>query len=208
MSSPRQPSRPSQQQIYRRRRGLALIVLLGLFAGIGSGVASLFSQPPVIAIPGSTETALASSGSDKPCAPGAIDVEAFVGTADRATKLRFGATEKPYLWFSLTNLGTVACTFNVGSKVQFFNISSGPEAIWSSKDCDRSADQDLNIILQSARTITGPAGVWQLVRSTTVATGSGCGVGQPSVLAAGSSYKLTVTVNGVISSNSVQFVLE
>ncbi len=208
MSSPRQRSGPTQQQIYRRRRGLALIVLFGLMAGVISGVASLFSQPRVVAIPGSTETALASSDASKACAPGAVEVQAFVGTDARSTQLRFAAAEKPYLWFSLTNLGSVACTFNVGSKVQFFNIVSGPDAIWSSKDCDRAADQDLNIILQAGKTITGPAGVWERVRSSTVATGSGCGAGQPTVLAAGSSYRLTVTVNGVISSNSVQFVLD
>ena len=139
----------------------------------------------------------------QPCPPGTVVVEAKVGSFDGKTKGTFASDETPYVWFTITNTNSVDCTFNAGAKVQFFTIQSGDEIIWKSAQCKRDDLVDSNIVLPFGETLDSPPLPWEKVFSS----GSGCGVDQAPVITDGASYHLKVEVNGELSTNSQQFVL-
>lgn len=196
MSSPRQPVTLAQ---YRRRRTYALLALILVIWLISSGVNSLIATFAGGATPAPSHSQAAPN---QPCGPGAIKVQAIVGDGT-SPQLNFASGDNPKIWFTVNNVGSVSCTFNVGSSVQFFKITSGSETIWDSKQCDRSADKDAVVTIKAGQTLTSPAGEWFRVYSSD----SGCGAEQNQVTAGGSSYHLAVTVNGVISTDDPQFVL-
>jgi hypothetical protein len=135
------------------------------------------------------------------CAPGTVSVRAMVGDGS-AEKLSFAAGEQPMLWFTLTNTGKVTCQFNGGPRVTFFTIKSGTEQIWTSRDCNRAGLTDKFVTLKSGQTLSWPANSWYRVHSSS----GGCGNGQAPVLPG--AYFLTAEVNGVISGNYEQFILQ
>ena len=137
------------------------------------------------------------------CPPGTVVVEAQVGNSSGETQNAFAADETPYIWFTLTNTNTVDCTFNAGSKVQFFTIQSGDQDIWSSAQCSRDGLEDSNMSLPVGETVASPPSPWEKVFSSD----SGCGADQPPVTTGGASYHLKVDVNGELSTNPQQFVL-
>jgi hypothetical protein len=141
--------------------------------------------------------------SGQPCPPGTVVVEAQVGNSSAENQTAFAADETPYIWFTLTNTNSVDCTFNAGSKVQFFTIQSGDQDIWSSAQCSREGLEDSNIILPVGETVASPASPWEKVFSSD----SGCGPDQPPVTTGGASYHLKVDVSGELSTNDQQFVL-
>lgn len=178
---------------YRRRRTFAILLLILLVWGIWSGISALGSM-----FGGGAQQAKAGEA----CAAGAIQINAHVGdgSAD-ATQFMSGETVK--IWYDITNVGNVPCKFNVGSKVTFFKITSGPETIWDSHQCDRSGDKDLEITLDPGSNQIADAATWEQVFSS----GTGCSTGQTAATAGGASYHLAVTVNNVVSTNNPQFTL-
>lgn len=194
---------PTQQQIYARRRALALLVAL-LLALTVWGFSSLGSNQQAEPTPTSTSVPVTESASTEiaDCQAGAVVVQARIGD-ESGPRTSFDSGEKPMIWYSITNVGLEACNFNAGSRVTFFTITSGGETYWSSKDCDRTADVDQVITLASNQSVESPKGVWERVRSGS----EGCGVGLPEVPAGGASYFLKVEVNGVYSEDNVQFLL-
>ncbi len=202
---------PSQEQIFARRRMLALVAAATAAALIWLGVAGI---PNLLGDGGgqisgigqldeAAETPMAMS-TEEPiaCPPGSVMAEAFVGDDD-GRKQSFQSGELPLIWYSLTNLGPVPCVFNAGARVTFFTVSSGDEIIWSSRDCDRTGDSDLTVLLQPNLPFLAEKAPWLRVRSSD----TGCGDGQRSVVAGGASYHLKVEVNGEISINRQQFLL-
>ncbi len=188
--------------VIRARRITALLVVIGLIWGIIAGVTSVVNWIGGLFNPGQSPTLVA--GAD--CQPQQVKIEAHVGNSDQSLQNAFNPTDTPYFWFSVTNTGTVDCKFNVGPSVTYYNVKSGSDAIWSSKDCKLSAARTDNIMtLKPATALSAQASDWQRVRSS---TSSGCTLadGQPSVKANGASYVLTAEVNGNIS-DGVQFVL-
>lgn len=195
---------PTQQQIFARRRGLAILVFLiviGVLWSVFSSGSNQQAGPTPIPTSDST-TASANAGEVADCAAGVVTVAAKIGDAS-GTKGSFASDEKPQIWYAITNNGLEECNFNVGSRVTFFTITSGGETYWSSKDCDRSADTDSKIRLAANQTVESPKGFWERVRSGT----EGCGAGLEAVPAGGASYFLKVEVNGVYSEEPVQFLL-
>jgi hypothetical protein len=193
------PPRPS---IIWTRRVLVLLILGGLVWGAVAAVSAGISFVSGIFNPSKTPVLVA--GSD--CQPQQIQVKAFVGTSGKIEKLSFAVDEKPYFWFSITNTASVECKFNVGTNATFFTITSGNDHIWSSKDCNLDAARtDTIMSLAPNKTVVAPADYWDRVRSSS----AGCALkdGLPSVTAGGASYYLSAEVNGVISENSPQFVL-
>lgn len=185
--------------IYRRRRIAALAILAILVIIIVSIVNSL-SQPT-----GNTANPTASNSSNASvteCAPGVVSIEVFAGDGS-SRQSAFSAGVNPYLWFTVTNTGTVDCTFNAGSAVTFFTITSGDQTIWSSKQCDRTGTTDAVITLAAGKTIPAEPSQWMRVFSSA----TGCGPEQAPVTAGGASYHLAVEVNGVLSGNDEQFLL-
>ena len=196
MSANRHPQ-PLPPEIYRRRR-IALLVIIGLLVWAGFGISNLVSGGSRTTNP----SASASAGGITTCDPKNLEVQAFIGDG-KAPKSAFAAGENPQIWWNITNLGTTACTFNVGSKVQFYTITSGNETIWSSADCDRSQDIDYPMTLQPGAQQQSSASGWDRVYSSS----SGCGAEQNPVPGGGASYHLSVKINGVESAQDVQFLL-
>jgi hypothetical protein len=191
---------PSPRELLIRRLVfLAIVIALiwGIIATIMAffgWVGSLFNgdkQPTMVA--GET------------CQSQQIEIKAFVGTSDAKEQLAFNPGDTPYFWFSVTNTGSVECKFNLGSDVTFYKVTSGSDNIWDSKDCNTERFSADPLLLKPNETLTSPAGSWDRVRSDS----SGCALedGLPVVSADGASYNLEAQVNGILSSNKTQFVL-
>ncbi len=183
------------------RRVIVLSIFAGLIWGVVAAVSGVVSWASGLFNP-SQPTMVA--GAD--CQPQQIRVEAHVGTASKEYQGAFNPGEYPYLWFTVTNTGPVECKFNVGSSVTYYTITSGSDNVWSSKDCKLTAARtDYVALLQPSVTLASDPSDWQRVRSS----GEGCSIAdnQPEVPAGGASFVLKAEVNGVISENTTQFVL-
>lgn len=184
------------------RRVIALLVLGGLIWGAVAVVSGVIGWVGGLINPNKAPTQVA--GAD--CQPQQIRVEANVGTADKQYQGAYNPDEYPYFWFTVTNTGSVECKMNVGSSVTFYRVKSGNDNIWYSADCRLDTPrEDYVTTLQPNAPIAAPSSDWQRVRSSA----DGCSVedGLPAVAAGGASYLLTAEVNGIISENTVQFVL-
>ncbi len=201
---------PTEQQIFRRRRALAVIVL-ALLVSVIWGIPQLFSGQSASEVIDSNE--VSSDVANLPdCAPGVVAIEVMVGkiketnadgTQSKEILNNFDAGTMPALWYQITNKGTVECKFNVGPRVTFYTISSGDETIWSSKDCNREGLQDTLVSLEANQTLEAIASEWEKSYSSE----NGCGLeGNDAVPAAGATYKIRVEVSGVLSEEK-RFVL-
>jgi len=203
VSNQSQNRRPLPKKVYRRRQigcGFLLVIVIAVIWG----VASLANNLNHSANPGATNSALtpaATAGSGEPCAPGAITVAPLVTDKTLTTpRQSFSANEMPYFGFSLKNVGTVDCSFNVGSAQQFLTVTSGSETYWSSKDCDRTATFDKAMVIKAGESLTSQPTSWDRVRSS--ATGCNAASSQSAVPAGGATFRLSVSVAGVLSDKS------
>ena len=211
MASPKHD--PEIAKKFRRRRIFVLVILAlliwGIWAGVNAAISSVSaaigggqpSQSSTTPSGGNSNTGASSNQTPTTCMPDGIDLKMFVGDGT-SPKSSFSAGQNPKLWFNITNTSSKPCYFNVGSKVQFFKITSGAETIWTSEACDRSQDTNTRILMQPGVLNSSPIGEWYKVRSSD----TGCGADQKPVVTGGASYHITVMVNGV-QSNDVQFVL-
>ncbi|MEY2676307.1 MAG: hypothetical protein RL510_327 [Actinomycetota bacterium] len=179
--------------VFALRRLIALVlvglILWGIFSAIGSFFAGFGAKPTATETPG------------QECAPGTVSVTAVVGDG-KTERLSFDAGVNPWLWFTVTNTGTVTCKFNAGPRVTFFTIKSADEQIWTSRHCLRKDLVDKWVTLKSGQYVTWDAGEWLRVHSSNE---TGCGEGSDPV--SPGAYSLTAEVNGVISNNYEQFLL-
>jgi len=200
MSTFRNPVGPQPPKVYWRRR---LLVALGLLAIIVIIVLIVVRPAPTApttpgASPsGSTPSATPTNPANaKACDPTKVTVTA---TTDSNS---YAAGVNPVLTFALKSTDSVACTFSAGSDVQQFTVKSGDEIYWNSKDC-QTAPVAAQVVLQPFIPFAGASVTWDRTRSSTTT----CNTDRPQVPAAGASYHLIVTVNGVVS-NDPQFILE
>jgi len=205
-----QTPRTLSPAVYRRRRigaTLVLAVLVGLiWAGVGAVGSWLgaSSTPEPTPLPEGLNESSVIVEAGQPCPPGTVSVMAQVGDSTGALMNRFRADESPNIWLTLTNTNPVDCTFNAGNKVQYFTIKSGDQQIWTSRQCDREGLTDSELVLKAGQTISGKASAWEKV----VSSPTGCGSDQELVTTNGASYHLEVEVNGELSNNDQQFVLD
>ena len=147
MMSPRGPEAPT---VYWVRRGAVLLVSLTVIIGLwwmlagGSDPAPTPSPTPAASSSASaavtvapTPTASAGVVTAVPdptalCPDASIAVTA---TTDSSTYL-VGST--PRLTLTIQNIGTFACTRDVGPKANALTITSGGYPVWSSDDCNAS----------------------------------------------------------------------
>jgi hypothetical protein len=204
MRTPRGPQPPS---VYWRRR---LIVLLGA-AVIIAVIVLIFVRPasdaplPVGTVAPDTSAAQSqpSAASDQPgvCQAGQVTVSAVTDSDS------YGADIDPQLSWTLVNTSDQPCTLNVGTAQQVFTVTSGAETIWSSKDCQKdAADYPLTIEPESsgAKPTVSSTITWDRERSSADSCDT---TDKPKVTAGGASYHLQVTVGGISSTDTEQFIL-
>ena len=205
-----QAPRSLSPAVYRRRRIGAVIALAIVVSLVWGGVnvaGSLFVAAPApepTPLPEGMSESSVVVESGQPCPPGPVTVMAQVGDSAGVLLNRFSADQVPHIWFTLTNTNSVDCKFNAGASVQYFTIKSGDQQIWTSKQCDREGLTDSEMDLVAGQTISSAPSAWEKVFSSP----TGCGAGQDSVTTDGASYHLEVEVNGELSSNEQQFVLD
>jgi len=204
MSTFRNPVGPQPAKIYWRRR---LVVILGLLAVIVIVSLIVFrpapdkpettaadTKPSSSATPSSTD---APAGDGAECAEGVVEVAPITDAGD------YGADQQPLLSLSITNTGTTACIFNAGTDAQEYVITSGEEKIWSSKDCQTEPVANAQVLEPGVALTTTPF-PWDRTRSAADTCDS---PDRPSVTAGGGSYHLEVTIDGVTSTDTKQFIL-
>ena len=204
MSTFRNPVGPQPAKIYWRRR---LVVILGLLAVVVIVSLIVFrpspdkpettaadTKPSSSATPSSTD---APAGDGAECAEGVVEVAPITDAGD------YGADQQPLLSLSITNTGTTACTFNAGTDAQEYVITSGEEKIWSSKDCQTEPVANAQVLEPGVALTTTPF-PWDRTRSAADTCDS---PDRPSVTAGGASYHLEVTIDGVTSTDTKQFIL-
>lgn len=207
MAAPRYPQRPNSN-VYRRRRIIALVVLVSLIAFVWWGVASIvgaisnFFNPPTTST--SETTGTTATGEIAACINGTVSIDAVVATKDGTAAASFDPGVNPYIGYKITNNSEVDCTFDVGAATTFYTITSGAETIWTSKQCtDRAALTASVITLKAGETLESPLSPWARVYSSA----TGCGADQKAVTAEGASYHLQAEVASVISTDTAQFIL-
>lgn len=191
---------PSPRELLIRRL-LFLAVVVGLIWALIAATTALFGWVGSIVNPQKAPTIAAGDT----CQSQQITIDAHVGTSNAQDQLSFNPGDTPYFWFSVTNTGSVECKFNLGSDVSFYKVTSGSDNVWSSKDCNAERFASEPLMLQPNATLASPASRWDRVRSDN----SGCALkdGLPEVTADGASYVLQAEVNGILSTNKPQFVL-
>lgn len=214
MSSLRTPTGQLPRSVYRRRRlvlllGLAAVVAVIVLIVVRPGSArSAGNDGPPPAAQKSTVTGAptdAPSGSATPGASGAPAAACkpanvkLVAVTDAAS---YGSGAQPQLSMSITNGGSSACSFDVGTGAQEYVITSGSEKIWDSKDCQTGPTQDVET-LEPGKTLTTAPFAWDRTRSST----STCSAARAAVVAGGASYHLSVLLGEAKSSGTKQFLL-
>lgn len=205
MSTVRNPVGPQPSNVYFRRRlvvGLGLlavivIILMIIFAPRGDGASDSSSNPAggsSVATPSPSGSAGAAA-TVAPCATGTITVVA-VTDADN-----YAAGVLPQLSLTVTNDGAVTCTFNAGSDVQQYRITSGSDQIWNSVDCQTEPVAAV-VELEAGETISTTPIPWDRTRSDP----STCSDNRSPVSAGGATYRLAVIVDEVESAE-VPFLL-
>ena len=207
------PVGPEPPSTYWLRRGIVLVVILGILALVwflffrgGSDAAApqpTGSPSPTVTAPTgspsptgtSTATSTASpsptSTTVTDCKDSVIEVEA--STDDSSYPV--GST--PRLTLKVTNGGNVACLRDVGPAANELSISSGGVAVWSSDDCNPSDSTDVVTLKPGQSFSTSITWDGQISEP-------GCPSGQPAAEAG--SYDL-VGRNGDVESESTAFSL-
>jgi hypothetical protein len=152
---------------------------------------------PAAGIPAPTPAATNADGSEA-CAAGNITVTAITDSND------YSSGSQPMLSFSIVNTGSQPCTINAGTSQQVYTITSGTEVYWLSTDCQTGAS-DTFAMLEPGKTVTSTPFAWNRNRSSK----DSCDQSSPTpVPAGGVSYHLSVSVDGIQSAQSAQFILD
>jgi len=174
-----------------------LVVLLSLRPWAGSREAADDAGPSSSPLPTLYPSTMPSaSGAVPDCT---ADMVAVTAVTDSTS---YSSDENPQLSLSLANISNSDCVINAGTSQQVFTITSGSDPIWSSTDCQTGAS-DLDVLLQSGRTVTGSPITWDRTRSSP----DTCDGGREAVAGEGAAYALSVSIAGIPSGSTTQFLL-
>lgn len=207
MSTIKTPVGPKSRGVYMRRRILVLAGLLAVVAVIvliivRPGSASPETGAKGVNVPADLQQAEQNSttGVDPTkateCGAGELDVKPITDTSN------YGPGEMPQLSLSVTNTSDSECTADLGTAGMTFEISSGDDQVWRSRDCQKSPDSRL-VILQAGETLETEPIEWDRTRSSTET----CDIERDPVVADGASYHLRVSAANVPGTGTVQFLL-
>lgn len=196
------PQGRPDRSVYRKRRIIALVVLLATIGLLGALVVSLVNivQGFFAGNPAASGTGVVAEGA---CDPKDITLVAKVMDNQGVERESFDSGINPFLGYDITNIGSKDCLVDLGPKETYFKITSGDETIWNSVDCDRSGLTTAPITLRAGETKVSPPGEWFRVSSSS----TGCGAEQTPVITGGASYHLSAEVGGLVSKKTSQFIL-
>jgi hypothetical protein len=148
--------------VYRRRRlflGVALLMVIALVAGgfALAGAISGRSEQASSTDPTAGETASAAA-SPSASAPEPTPTPSATPTCNQnlvtvsasTDKAAYGPGEKPMFTLKVTNGGTMPCEVNIGTSQMEYLVTSGPDRIFSSRDCQAKSEDLLKIIAPGA----------------------------------------------------------
>jgi hypothetical protein len=161
-SSVRKPS----PAVYRRRRlvvGGALLMVLAMVVG-GFAMAGAFTggseqasstdpaSSSASAVPSAAPTESASaSAAPTPTASATPSCNQNLVTVSASTdKAAYGPDENPLLTLKVTNGGEVPCQVNIGTSQMEFLVTSGPDRVFSSRDCQAASEDLVKVIAPGA----------------------------------------------------------
>lgn len=218
--------------VYRRRRAVVLI-LVGALVSVAvwliidqpwrtdavvasaptvsaSASTTVLPVPSPTAQPSVSETPPPTAADDTPPpepTPSATAASACISenvTVDAVTdQSTYPSGQNPKLSIRLTNHGASECALNVGTTGQVLTITSGSDTWWRSTDC-QTEPSDMVVLIAAGQTVSSAVPVeWDRTRSA-VAT---CGGDRPQAPGGGASYHLEVSIGGIESTSSAQFLL-
>lgn len=197
----RPTSRPDRS-VYRKRRIIALVVLLATIGLLWALIASLVTMVQGF-FAGNPAASGAGAVAEGACDPKDITLVAKVMDNQSVERPAFDSGINPFFGYDITNIGSKDCMVDLGAKETYFRVTSGDETIWNSVDCDRSGLMTAPVTLEAGATRFSTPSEWYRVSSSS----TGCGAEQTPVVTGGASYHLTVEVGGLISKKTSQFIL-
>lgn len=172
---------------------VALVVLVaGLALGgvFGNGTQQAGSTDP--AATDATAPATADPAAADPAATAPVPTPSatpacnqnLVTVTGSTDKQAYGPDEKPLLTLKVTNGSTMPCEVNIGTSQMEFLVTSGPDRIFSSRDCQTTSEDLVKTIAPGAsETANFP---WPRIRSV-----EGCTAVEAKPGAGGASYVFT-----------------
>jgi hypothetical protein len=182
--------------VYRRRRiavfgGLLAVIAVVVLIVVGPGFGANLAQPEP------EELEIVDAVPIGQCLPSQIEVVA------RTDQSRYDAGVTPQLWLGVKNVSAVDCIVAVGTDLQRYEISSGPDLIWNSADCQEGG-APVELTLKAGEEQETQPIVWDRTRSTPTTCDS---PSRPAMPGGGASYHLRVFLGDLESAETKQFLL-
>jgi len=206
MSTLRHPVGPQPPQVYWRRRlvvglGLLAVIVIIILIVVRPGTGDPATDPGAEAGPEVSETTAPGEGqpsasSPAPCTPGQVEVTPVTDSNS------YGPEQQPLLSLTLLNTGAAPCTMEAGSDVQEYVITSGPDRIWASTDC-QDPGVAAPVVLEPGEEVSTTPFPWSRTRSSP----GDCDADRDPVIAGGATYRLSVSVGEFASEGDVPFLL-
>jgi hypothetical protein len=153
--------------VYRRRRlflGAALLTVIALIAGSFALAGAINgTSEQASSTDGAGATASADPSTQPSPSPSASAPEPtptpsatpscnqnLVTVSASTDKAAYGPEEKPMLTLKVTNGGTMPCEVNIGTSQMEFLVTSGPDRIFSSRDCQAKSEDLVKTIAPGA----------------------------------------------------------
>lgn len=221
MSSLRHPVGPQPPSVYWRRRavvGLGLIAVIVVVilivvrpgtaepTGSGEPAPTASDSAEVDGSEADDEQSDLDAAAEDAAAEGGGAPQACTSEQVQVTPITdaesYGPESQPQLSLSLTNLGSRPCVIEAGSDVQEFLITSGPDRIWSSRDCQVDPVA-ATVVLEPGEERSTPAIPWNRTRSEPGV----CDVQRTPVPGGGATYRLSVSVGEFAGDGDRPFLL-
>ncbi|MDO8733100.1 MAG: hypothetical protein Q7L55_11130 [Actinomycetota bacterium] len=206
MSGVMTPRGPEPPSVYWWRRVALVLVVLTVLAGLwwlvagrsSSGVAappsatsSPSGAPAASATPDASTTPVSAPDPKNLCPDTSIGVSA---TTDSST---YPVGASPRLTLTIQNIGSFACTRDIGPKANSLSITSGGYPVWSSDACNASNTSKLSVLEAGEKVASSIT--WDSRLST-----KGCN--KQGAIAKAGSYDLTGS-NDLVQSDKTPFAL-
>jgi hypothetical protein len=190
------PSGRLPASVYRRRRisvfgGLIAVIGVIVLIVVGPGFGANMAEPEPEELEIVDEVAIGQ------CLPAQIEV---VARTDQDT---YDAGVSPQVWLGVKNISSVDCILAVGTDLQRYEISSGPDLIWNSADCQEGG-APVELTLKAGEEQETQPIVWDRTRSTPTTCNS---PSRPAMPGGGASYHLRVFLGDLESLETKQFLL-